>query len=174
MEVWKSVVGYEGLYEVSDLGRVKTLKRSYTSTFGTVNLKEKIRVLSLLPNGYLQLTLHKNGSKTHFLAHRLVALSFIPNPENKPCVNHKNGIRNDNRIENLEWVTSKENIHHAINFGNQNNVGENHPMVKLNESQVFDIKYNLGHLPNMEVAKKFNVSRDIIWRIRRGLNWTHI
>lgn len=100
-EVWKQVVGYEGLYEVSDLGRLKNVKTKY--------ITDGHRSQS----GYAVTGLRMNNkSKASFL-HRLVAIAFIENPENKPCVNHKNGLRHDNRVINLEWATVRENIVHG-------------------------------------------------------------
>lgn len=101
-EIWKDIIGYEGLYEVSSLGRIKS---HYNSG------RTKDSLLKYLPNGtgYYQVTLYKteNGKKlrNHVLVHKLVAEAFIPNPHNYPCVNHKNEIKTDNRIENLEWCT---------------------------------------------------------------------
>lgn len=107
-EVWKSVVGYEGFYEVSSLGRVKSLPRNGTVSTGRVLCPE------LDKNGYLRVLLQKNGDKKHCLVHRLVAQAFIPNPENKPQVNHKNGVRGENCTANLEWVTASENQQHKF------------------------------------------------------------
>ena len=99
-EIWRDVPGYEGLYQVSDRGRVQNAKR------GRV-LKPHINV-----NGYLQTTLSKNNKREYPLVHRLVAAAFISNPEGKPQINHKNGIKADNRAENLEWCTMSENLFH--------------------------------------------------------------
>ena len=105
-EEWKSIAGYEGLYEVSSLGRVRSLK------FG------KTKVLKPLDNGcgYLYVNLYKNREVKKFKVHRLVAQTFIPNPLGKPQVNHNNEIKTDNRVENLEWMTAKENN----NYGTRN------------------------------------------------------
>lgn len=114
-EEWRDVVGYEGLYMVSNLGRVKSLKRKYKKSF----LSE--RLLNVFFDkgrgiGYLSVSLKNTNDvgRKRIKLHRLIANSFIKNPENKPVVNHINGIRNDNRIENLEWVSYQENSLHAL------------------------------------------------------------
>ena len=112
MEVWKDIEGYEGAYQVSNYGRVRSLDRIVVREDGVV-LKYKGKILKggKYPNGYLFCHLgHKRniGQKSK-LVHRLVAEAFIPNPDNKPQVDHINGLKNDNRAENLRWVTQTEN-----------------------------------------------------------------
>lgn len=100
-EIWKDVVGYEGLYEISNLGSIRNFK--------TKAIKKTI----ICKNGYRRVSVSKNCHHKIKCMHRIIAEAFIPNPENKPQVNHKNGIRTDNSIENLEWMTAKENIRHS-------------------------------------------------------------
>ncbi len=117
-EEWRDVVGYEGLYQVSSVGRVKSLSSPITSANGDVRItNERIMKQTLNAYGYPQLTLHKNGDSKLCRTHRLVAQAFIPNPNNLPVVDHINAIRNDNRVENLRWVTTAENVQHAVELG---------------------------------------------------------
>lgn len=117
-ELWKSIIGYENFYEVSNLGRVKSLDR--------ITLPDKIHPLGQhicgkikeatinKKSGYKSVILYKTKAK-RICVHRLVAEAFIPNPDNKPEINHKNGIKTDNRVKNLEWVTKSENQIHRYN-----------------------------------------------------------
>jgi len=102
-EIWKDVVGYENLYQVSNFGRVKSLKRKVKSRHKILSKKkESILTNSLISGGYLRCFIFKNNTKTMFLIHRLVALNFIPNPKNKPEVNHIDGNPANNNLYNLE------------------------------------------------------------------------
>ena len=110
MEEWKSIPGYEGLYEVSSYGRVKSLEISYIRKNGIMYHKPEI-ILSPKTNGigYFIVCLYKNKTHKYCLIHRLVALTFLPNPDNLPCVNHKDEDKSNNRVDNLEWCTEKYN-----------------------------------------------------------------
>lgn len=103
-EIWKDITSYEGLYQVSNLGRVKSIKHA-------------IKIRKLVENkGYLYVVLYKNNIGKTFAAHRLVASEFILNTENKPEVNHIDGKRDNNLLNNLEWVTRSENTLHSFRF----------------------------------------------------------
>ncbi|ADI23905.1 HNH endonuclease family protein [Enterococcus phage EFRM31] len=103
IEEWKDIKGYEGLYQVSNLGRVKSLK------FG----KERILKTGVDRYGYISVNLYKNNKRKLCKVHRLVAQAFIPNHENKPQVNHIDEDKTNNMVSNLEWVTAKENVNHG-------------------------------------------------------------
>ena len=111
MENWKDIKGYEGFYQVSNLGRVRSLERDVYFPNGTVNrhIEEKILVPNLDRYGYQYVALYLNGKAKSIKVHRLVAEAFLQNTENKPQVNHKNEVKTDNFVENLEWCDNKYN-----------------------------------------------------------------
>lgn len=117
-EIWKDIPSYEGYYQVSNLGNFRSVPRIVKyKTNGTRNYPGKSLLTEATKDNYQRIVLMKKGIKTRHQAHRLVALTFIPNPENKPFINHIDGNKSNNRIENLEWCTASENIIHAINTG---------------------------------------------------------
>ena len=105
-EIWKDIEGYEGLYQVSNLGRIKSLVKNGCK-------QEKITTGALRKDGYMMIYLSKNGKKKYHSVHRIVAKVFIPNPNNLPYVNHKNENKADNRAINLEWCDAKYNVNYG-------------------------------------------------------------
>ena len=123
-EIWKPIKGYEGLYEVSNKGRIKSLKR-YTNSkneFGNIkqNHNEKILKNNTMKTGYVMTTLYKEGKPKSFFIHRLVAEAFLENPYLLPQVNHIDGNKSNNYVSNLEYVTNSENQKHAYDTGLKN------------------------------------------------------
>ena len=118
-EIWKDIKGYEGLYQVSNQGQVRSLTHYASNGVAIIEYKGKIIKSWLDGRKHYLLVVLSNGknNKKKFLVHRLVAETFIKNPKHKKEVNHKNGNKTDNCVENLEWVTSKENKQHAYNNG---------------------------------------------------------
>ena len=107
-EVWKPAADYEGYYEVSNLGRVKSLPRRGTTK------QERILKPALKRNGYMDICLQKNGKRKYLHVHQVIAKTFIPNPDNKSQVNHIDGDKQNNCVSNLEWNTPSENISHKF------------------------------------------------------------
>ncbi|MBM5782939.1 MAG: endonuclease [Pelagibacterales bacterium] len=169
-EVWRDIKGYEGLYQVSSLGNVKSLNYNRTK-------KEKVLKFGKDKGGYYFVVLYLNKKAKTIIAHRLVAIAFLENPENKPQVNHLNGKKLDNRVENLEWSSRSENMRHAFDTGlSEGKKGEKHGRSKLTESQVIKIRelYSTRSYSQKEIALMLNVSQSQIGRIVNHKTWSHI
>lgn len=172
-EIWKDIKGYEGLYQVSNLGKIKVLPRIFINKAGFKTIvKEIIKVCPENHRGYnrAQLTAHDKTKKI-FSVHRIVAIHFLDNPNNYPEVNHKKGIKTDNRASELEWCDKAYNEKHASDTGLKPR-GSNSPKSKLDETQVLTIKKCLSDgMDKYKLANYFNVSHQTISAIYYGRNW---
>jgi hypothetical protein len=187
-EIWKDIPGYEGYYQVSNIGRVKGLERKvpHPTCGGEMTVHEKILSPQTTINRVKQVSLSKNGNIKRKSVHRLVAIAFIPNPKNKPCINHKDGDRTNNNVNNLEWCTHSENTIHAYKnglFPDDMNSGSKNGRAKLNESQVKEIRTRFYKADKKttfikdiyhELMKDYGVSRGTIHRIVKKTHWKSV
>ncbi len=170
---WKSIEGYEQ-YTLNSKGQI-------FSSFG----KGRVLRSSKCGAGYLKVALGAGPGNTK-MVHRLIAEALIPNPENKPWVNHKNGIKTDNSLENLEWSTISENHQHACDTGLRKTGklhhwsrkvkrGAEHPSSKLTEEQILTIfQYLRQGLTQKSIAQIFGVTNSMISSIKTGKSWSHL
>ncbi len=182
LEIWSDIEGYEGHYQISNLGRARSVDRGmyvrqdrYTQPRWT-NRKGKLLKQYLDGKGYRMIRPCIFGISKTLMVHRLVAQAFVPNPEQKRVVNHLNADHLDNRAANLEWCTTKENNHHTIKLGRKPYVNGSKSLVsKLNAGQAKTIKQLLaaGEHP-LTIAKQFNISRSNVYAIKTGKTWVHI
>lgn len=183
-ECWGPVIGYEGIYEVSNFGKVKRTGRAARTGKGQGGGARIGRILKAQKNwgGYHLVQLWRGGKYKMFLVHRLVAQTFLgPLPDGRE-VNHKNGNKSDNRVENLEYVTRSENNRHAYRLGLMKNKltgkGESHPLAKLTDEIVIEIRqafrpYNRS-CGAVALAQKYGVDASTIHRAIDGRTWNHI
>lgn len=160
-EQWKPIKGYEELYHESNYGRTK---RFYQN--GNV----KIIKPALTKDGYLRVHLDKNGKRGYFRVHQLVTIVFIPNPDNKPQVNHIDGCKLNNYVGNLEWATGSENMQHALATGLVPQ-GEKNYLAKFTNEQVLYIRQNPDGLTTTKLAEKFGVGDTTISFIQLGKHY---
>lgn len=167
MEVWKDIKGYEGLYQVSNTGKVKSVRRN------------KILKKRLTFDGYVKATLTVDRKAVDKRVHRLVAEAFIANPYNKPTVNHIDGNKENNNVDNLEWSDRHEQLQHAYNLGLKKPLsGVKNPHSKLSED---DIRYIRKHFVpqskefgTVALGRKFGVDNSIIGKVVRGLSYKDV
>ena len=162
---FKPIAGYEDLYAASPDGKIFSIKGSRQSGF-----KPQILTPRKVSIGYQGVTLCKDGVYKQALVHRIIAQTFIPNQESKKTVNHKDGNKQNNRVENLEWSTQKEQIQHAIKTGlTVFKTGELSPNFKLTNQAIEEIKGLLTMwVPQQEIADIYGVSQGHISRIKSG------
>jgi hypothetical protein len=162
-EQWKDIEGYEGFYQISTCGRIKSLG----GWCGTAKRKEKIRAVSFTHDGYVKVRLVYQGKDKTVRVHRLVAEAFISNPENKSTVNHKDGNKENNNVENLEWIDRTEQMLHAYNLGlKTSRVGSANTNSKLTNDEVREIRkayvsYS-KEFGTVALAKKYGVTNRVV------------
>lgn len=177
-EVWHPVKNYEGLYEVSNMLRVKAVERFVNGKNGSkVLLKEVVLKGRINRKGYREFNLSKNGKKNLRNLHRILALTFIPNPLNKREVNHIDGNKLNNNLDNLEWATRKENAQHAFKTGlcvGKRGVKCN--WTKLTEKEVLEIRRLKEEktMSSKDIAIMYNVAESNINGIFARKTWKHI
>lgn len=175
-ETWKEHPMYKG-YEGSTLGKVRSWRRSF---WGRVFYRKEPFIMSLCPASetvpYFRIILSFKSKPITVIVHRFIAECFLPNPDNKKQVNHKNGIKTDNRVGNLEWVTCSENHFHAYATGLRTKKGEHHHLNKLTDADVLKIRedYSTGKVSQVELAQQYGVTYSSIGMVVSGKRWSHI
>ena len=174
IEIFKNIPGYKGLYQASNLGNIKSLSKwDYTHYTKEKNLKPLND-----KDGYHLIVLYKNKKPKMFKIHRLVLLTF-KGKSKLPC-NHKNGIKSDNRLCNLEYCTYSENICHAFKIGLMKNhkipdtKGEKNTHAKLKEKDIIFIRHNKNKISIKKLANMFKISYGHTWNIINDKKWRHI
>lgn len=150
MEKWKTIPGYEGKYEASDRGNIRSLNRNKTT----------IMRLTLTRHNYYMVTLRQNGKNVHRSVHRLIALTWIPNPNNLPEVDHINSIPSDNRLENLRWCTKEENMHNPATIEKRRQAKKRpYSLTPISEERRAEISQRLSK-PIIQMDRRWNFIRE--------------
>lgn len=162
-EIWMPIVGYEGLYEVSNLGNVKTLARKHRYGMKT----DRILIPAVGTSGYYHVALTKDGVMKTIRVHRIVALSFIPNPEGLEFVNHKDCVKTNNVVDNLEWCDRSHNMTHAYD-NNRMKMDTKYKLTSLTAKQIRD-EGKWGTYK--DISEKYGVCPAAIWCVLKGRTW---
>lgn len=175
-EIWLPVKDFEDCYQISNYGIIRSTDRVIRSETRPYLLKGKILKYKIDKDGYSIIELRKGERRKWVSAHRLVAIHFIPNPENLPQINHMDTIKSHNYVENLEWCTGKENQQHAIKMGLRDNVakkGEDSNLSKLTWEEVNSIRgeYNKKTCNQKCLAERYNISITTIFVILNNKTW---
>ena len=164
--IWKDIPEYDGLYMASTNGHIKALKKQWKTGKNLIREKGEHLLKTIIKrNGYKYVCLCKNGNRKQISVHFLIALTYLQNPQNKKCVNHKNGIKTDNDVNNLEWATYLENNNHALKTGLRINPSGEKNGYSVSVS-VYKNKEFIGQFHTIkECAKKLNLSYSQVYSI---------
>lgn len=172
MEIWKDVTGYEGLYQVSSMGRVRSVMRVVSKTNCTQKLNGKILSLTTNSHGYIAVSLHKNKKRKTMKLHRLVAIEFVVNKYNKQYINHIDGNKTNNMPSNLEWATPSENNQHAYDTGLKS--PDNSDGSKLSYKLAYEIRGKINNGDSQRLlSHEYGVSEATISMIKTNKIWIH-
>jgi hypothetical protein len=188
-EIWKDIPGYETLYQASNLGRIRSMEHLVFRTNKPMIIPKKYwsykghnLKLNTDSEGYIRCTLSKSGKTRRYLVHRIIAMTFIPNPQSLPQINHIDEDKHNNRIENLEWCTANYNL--SFNGGRKKRAltktgkpnllgsGENHYASKLKNGQVVDIYRDQRNYK--EISAHYNISITTVYDIKKKRRWTNL
>jgi hypothetical protein len=173
-EIWKDVPGWEGFYQVSTYGRVRSIPRKVPTWRGWRISPDKVLTPSIGDAGYKQVVLCRNGNGVNFTIHTLMVLAFIPNPESKPEVSHINDVKTDNRLENLEWATRVENSRRAIQ-NNKYRQGSRCSQAVLTERDISSIRRRLARGESgAAIGRSLGVTGQMISAIKNRKWWRHV
>lgn len=181
-EEWKDVIGFEGLYKVNNLGNIMRLpKTTNREVYGKIHYDSKLLSNNTLDkDGYVKTALRKNGKRHYLRVHRIVAEAFLENPENKPVVNHKNGIKNDNRVVNLEWATISENTKHGFEVlgrkGHNGGTNKKVMMIDKNTNEILKVFNSLQEASDYVGTKTSSTIWKALqdnWRTCKGYKWKY-
>lgn len=176
-EIWKPIPSYEAYYEVSSIGRIRSKTRRTVDRLGRPFVRYgKTISLRTEKKGYKSVRLCVETEHRIFKVHRLVAYAFLPPPLSGQQINHINGLKDDNRPENLEWVTAAENMEHAFSTGlGRTNVGEKNNRARLNADDVRTIRLlSADGQTCAAISRHYKVSEATIRQILKGRNWAHV
>lgn len=175
IEEWRDVVGYEGLYQVSNAGRVKRIEGKRVFSDGRVRHYSEAIVSPTKPDPYPRIMLHAGTRKRTTRVHQLVMEAFVGSPPSGMEVNHKNGDKADNRLDNLEYITHPDNVKHYNEVLGRGNQGSRHGMSKTNEDTVRKIRQlHKDGVSRHEIARLLGMGVSWVWKIASGKSWKHV
>lgn len=171
-EIWKDIEGFEGIYQISNLGQVKSLEKIDRCPNGGLFTRPEIIMKQSDSDGYKRVQLYKDGKSKQKLIHRLVCEHFVENPENKSEVHHIDFDKSNNYYLNLRWSTSKENVNYTVEAGRKHNLSNNHHNAKITLNEAIKIKEMIKDgIRVVDIHKQLSISINIIQNIKSKNSW---